>query len=403
MSYLVLARKWRPQQLDDILGQEHVTRTLTNALNSGRIAHAFLFTGARGVGKTSAARILAKALCCEAGEGPTAHPCGQCNACVEIAEGRATDVFEIDAASNTGVGNVREIIDNVRYLPSKARFKIYIVDEVHMLSTGAFNALLKTLEEPPAHVKFILATTDVHKIPVTILSRCQRYDFRRIPLVRIAERLSEILQAEKVQHDPSAMTLVARESEGSMRDAQSLLEQVLTFADGRALDAALTRDALGVADRAALGDVVDAILGRAPATVLERVKEVHERGLDLKRFGDALVEYVRDLMVAGLLDEPSRVLDRPKDEIQDLVARAGRVDAVTLGRLFDALCAVVEQVGESAYPRFALEVGLARLAEAPPRLPVGALVERLGRIEAALAGRPAARGGAASGPFGRSR
>ena len=405
MSYLVLARKWRPQQFDAILGQEHVTRTLTNAVNSGRIAHAFLFTGARGVGKTSAARILAKALCCEQGDGPVARPCGTCNSCVEIADGNATDVFEIDAASNTGVANVREIIDNVRYLPSKARFKIYIIDEVHMLSTGAFNALLKTLEEPPSHVKFILATTDVHKIPVTILSRCQRFDFRRIVLERIATRLSEILTAEDIDHDPSAMSLVARESEGSMRDAQSLLEQVLTFADGRRVDAETVRSSLGVADRGMLGLLVGAITDREPGLVLEQVKEIHDRGLDLKKFGDALIEYVRDLMVARLAREPGRLLDRPADEVAELVERAGRIDAPTLQRLFERISDVVQSVAQSPYPRFALEVGLASLAEAPPRLPVDALVEQLGRIEAGLAGRPVstppvARGGAAApSPF----
>src|SRR5688572_13201622 len=200
MTYVVLARKWRPQQFADILGQEHVTQTLTNAIGAERIAHAFLFSGPRGSGKTSAARILAKALCCIAQKGPTATPCGVCAQCLEITEGRSTDVFEIDAASHTGIDNVRDIIDNVRYLPSSARFKIYVIDEVHMLSTGAFNALLKTLEEPPPHVKFVLATTDVHKVPVTILSRCQRYDFRRIPSTRIAERLSAILTEEKIDH-----------------------------------------------------------------------------------------------------------------------------------------------------------------------------------------------------------
>jgi DNA polymerase III subunit gamma/tau len=396
VSYLVLARKWRPQQLAEILGQEHVTRTLTNALVSGRIAHAFLFTGARGVGKTSAARILAKALCCERDGAPTATPCGECTACVEIAEGRATDVFEIDAASNTGVANVREIIDNVRYLPSKARFKIYIIDEVHMLSTGAFNALLKTLEEPPSHVKFILATTDVHKVPVTILSRCQRYDFRRIPLTRVAKRLSEILHAEGLAHEEAALYAVARESEGSMRDAQSLLEQVLTYAHGRALDGALVREALGVADQAVLRDTVEAILGRKPGRVLEIVREVHDRGLDLKRFADAVVEQVRDLLVALLVEDPRTVLDRPTDEIEELKARAKKTDAPTLERLFERLCAVVETMAESPYPRFALEVGLASAAEEPPRLPIADLLGKLDRLEATLASPAAAQGGAAA-------
>ena len=416
MSYLVLARKWRPQQFAEILGQEHITRTLTNALTSGRIAHAFLFTGARGVGKTSAARILAKALCCEASDGPNAQPCGVCASCTEISESRATDIIEIDAASNTGVSNVREIIDNVRYLPSKARFKIYIIDEVHMLSTGAFNALLKTLEEPPSHVKFILATTDVHKIPVTILSRCQRYDFRRIPTTRIAERLSEILAAESIEHEPSDLSLIARESEGSMRDAQSLLEQVLTFADGRKLDGELIRDSLGVADRAVLADTVGAIMGRQPGRVLEQVKTVYDRGLDLKRFGDALIEYSRDLLVAKLVNAPENLLDRPSDEIETLVTQAKNFDAANLERLFEELSKVVQKLGQSAFPRFTLEVGLASLAEQPTRVPVTDLMRKLEALEGQLImggpngntggtrpDRRAAPGGAAaSRPFQRS-
>jgi len=416
MSYLVLARKWRPPQFADILGQEHITRTLTNALTSGRIAHAFLFTGARGVGKTSAARILAKALCCEASDGPNAQPCSVCSSCTEISESRATDVIEIDAASNTGVSNVREIIDNVRYLPSKARFKIYIIDEVHMLSTGAFNALLKTLEEPPSHVKFILATTDAHKIPVTILSRCQRYDFRRIPTTRIAERLSEILSAESIEHEPSDLSLIARESEGSMRDAQSLLEQVLTFADGRKLDGDLIRESLGVADRAVLATTVEAIMGRQPADVLEQVKTVYDRGLDLKRFGDALIEYSRDLLVAKLVNSPENLLDRPSDEIETLVTQARKFDAPNLERLFEELSNVVRKLGQSAFPRFTLEVGLASLAEQPMRVPVTELMRKLDALEGKLvmggssrstgsarSDRSAAPGGAAaSRPFRRS-
>jgi DNA polymerase III subunit gamma/tau len=388
MSYVVLARKWRPQQFADVLGQEHVTRTITNAINAGRIAHAFLFSGPRGVGKTSAARILAKALCCEKDGKPTATPCGVCRQCLEITEGRSTDVFEIDAASHTGVDNVREIIDNVRYLPSSARFKIYVIDEVHMLSTGAFNALLKTLEEPPLHVKFILATTDVHKVPVTILSRCQRYDFRRIPLAEIAARLSGILQKESLDHDPSALSLIAREAEGSMRDAQSLLEQVLAFADGRRLDAALVRDALGVVDGALIRRAFDALLEHRPGEVFGVASEVHDRGLDVKRFADALVEEARDLLAARIVADPDTVIDRPKDEIAELVSRAKSVDSISLERIFEQLSKVVEDVGNSEHPRFTLEIGLAAIAERPERVPVEELLQKLAKLESALAAVP---------------
>lgn len=380
MSYVVLARKWRPQRFEDVLGQEHVTRTLRNAIEADRVAHAFLFSGPRGVGKTSAARILAKALCCTAGDGPTPEPCGQCRACQEITEGRSTDVFEIDAASHTGVDNVREIIDNVRFLPASARFKIYVIDEVHMLSQGAFNALLKTLEEPPEHVKFVLATTDVHKVPVTILSRVQRYDFRRIPGPQIVERLQQILNRERVEHDPAALHVLAREAEGSMRDAQSLLEQVRAFAGDRPLDAGLVREALGVVDGRLLRETLDALLERRPGDVFDRVAEVHGRGLNLVRFTEALLTDVRDLLVARLVPEPAASLDRPADEVEALVQRARRTDAATFERLFEQLSRLVESVAESTHPRFALEVGLAAMAEAPPRVDLEALVDRLDRL-----------------------
>ncbi|MCA9514551.1 MAG: DNA polymerase III subunit gamma/tau, partial [Myxococcales bacterium] len=222
MSYLVLARKWRPQGFEAIIGQEHVTRTLKNAIEQDRIHHAFLFCGARGVGKTTAARVLARALNCNATPGPTTEPCGQCAACTEIAAGTAMDVFEIDGASNRGINEIRELRDGVAYAPQRDRTKIYIIDEVHMLTTEAFNALLKTLEEPPAHVKFIFATTEPHKIPVTILSRCQRFDFKRIPLATMVDYLAKMLADEGVAIDDGGLRVVARESEGSMRDALSL-------------------------------------------------------------------------------------------------------------------------------------------------------------------------------------
>src|SRR5262245_13187627 len=249
MAYLVSARRWRPQTFEDLIGQEHVARTLGNAIRSDRVAHAFLFTGVRGVGKTTAARILAKALNCE--RGPTPTPCNVCVNCLEITAGNAVDVLEIDGASNTGVDDVREIIDNVRYQPAKSRFKIYIIDEVHMLSTSAFNALLKTLEEPPPHVKFIFATTDPHKVPHTIHSRCQRYDFKRIPLRLIVERLAHIVRSDGIEVSERALFLVAREAEGSMRDAQSMLDQVIAFAGKKVRDEDVA-DALGLADRSGL-------------------------------------------------------------------------------------------------------------------------------------------------------
>src|SRR5512140_1005150 len=235
LSYLVLARKWRPQTFRDLIGQEHVSQTLKNAIDSGRVAHAFLFTGGRGVGKTSAARILAKALNCE--QGPAPEPCNACSACEEITAGNSVDVFEIDGASNTSVDDIRDLRETVKYLPSRCRYKIFIIDEVHMLSTSTFNALLKTLEEPPPHVKFIFATTEPHKVPITILSRCQRFDFKRIALPRIVARLRYIVDQEKVSVSDEALAVVARKGDGSMRDALSTLDQVLAFCGESVADA----------------------------------------------------------------------------------------------------------------------------------------------------------------------
>jgi DNA polymerase-3 subunit gamma/tau len=230
MSYLVLARKWRPKTFADLVGQEHVAQTLRNAIAQDRLAHAFLFTGARGVGKTTIARVLAKSLNCLSAKGPTAEPCATCAACDEIAKGIDVDVKEIDGASNNSVEDVRRLQESLPYLPQRDRFKVVIIDEVHMLSTGAFNALLKTMEEPPPHVKFIFATTEVHKVPITILSRCQRYDFKLIPTQRIRERIEFILKEEGIAHDDASVALVAREAAGSMRDALSLLDQVIAGA-----------------------------------------------------------------------------------------------------------------------------------------------------------------------------
>src|ERR671922_2012090 len=265
MSYLVLARKWRPQSFEDITGQASITRTLQNAIRTKRIAHAYLFTGVRGVGKTTAARILAKALNCD--QGPTLNPCNSCTQCQEITNGNSIDVLEIDGASNRGIDEVRQIIDNARYQPAKSRFKIYIIDEVHQVTKDAFNALLKTLEEPPSFVKFILATTEPHRLPETILSRCQRFDFRRISLREIVERLADIAKHEKLKITEGALVLLAREADGSMRDAQSLLEQVLAFvepgsdqAESPAVDEKALQDILGLAERQILYEISRAVI-----------------------------------------------------------------------------------------------------------------------------------------------
>src|SRR5262245_17626780 len=292
-EYTVLARRYRPKQFRDLVGQEAVAQALVNALESGRVAHAYLFTGARGVGKTSSARILAKALNCE--KGPTATPCDACDVCRAVASGEDVDVLEIDAASNRGIDDVREIRQAVRSRPSRARFKVYIIDEVHMLSKEAFNALLKTLEEPPPHVKFILATTEVQKIPVTILSRCQRFDFLGISLPRIVERLREVVAAEGLEADDDALELVARRAGGSMRDAQSLLDQLLAFG-GERLTAEQVHHMLGTAHDDRVAELAAAVLERDPKRALELIGQAAGEGLQLGELLDQLLDYWRDLM-----------------------------------------------------------------------------------------------------------
>jgi DNA polymerase-3 subunit gamma/tau len=397
MSYLVLARKWRPQNFEEIAGQEHITRTLQNAIQSNRIAHAYLFTGVRGVGKTTAARILAKALNCE--KGPTPKPCNQCSQCEQITSGAAIDVLEIDGASNRGIDEIRQIIENVRYQPAQSRFKIYVIDEVHQVTKDAFNALLKTLEEPPPSVKFILATTEPHRLPETILSRCQRYDFRSIALREIVQQLEKISKKEGLKITEGALVLLAREADGSMRDAQSLLEQVLACAQstnesGASVDEGLLHDILGLAKRHVLYDLSKAVLEGNAAGCIELVSEVAAEGRDLCRLSRDLLEHFRNLLVARLLDAAkkrenlveARLLDLPEQEIQELRIQAKDVSIETLLDYFDFMAAGDEELARSSNPRFALETIMVRLATLPKTLPVAQLLERLERLEKSLSG-----------------
>ncbi len=397
MSYLVIARKWRPQTFSDIAGQEPITRTLQNAISANRIAHAYLFTGVRGVGKTTAARILAKALNCE--KGPTPNPCGRCSQCEEIAQGSSIDVLEIDGASNRGIDEIRQIIDNVRYHPAHSRFKIYIIDEVHQVTKDAFNALLKTLEEPPPSVKFILATTEPHRLPATILSRCQRYDFRRINLREIVQRLGAIAKSEGLSITEGALVLLAREADGSMRDAQSLLEQVLAMAappDAKGekvpADEGLLQEVLGLADRSTLYEISAAVLDGDAQKCVELVSNVVSRGRDVNRLSRDLVEHFRNLLVARLManggvsaNQTTPLLDLPDQEIAELTEQSRALSIETLLDYFDFMAAGDEEIGRSATPRFALESLLIRLAGLPQTLPVADLIERLERLE----GKPA--------------
>jgi DNA polymerase-3 subunit gamma/tau len=396
MAYLVLARKWRPQRFDDIVGQGHVTQVLRNAIGAGRIAHAYLFTGVRGVGKTTAARILAKALNCE--KGPTANPCNECSQCVEITEGRALDVYEIDGASNRGIDEVRQIIENVKYQPAKSRFKIYIIDEVHQVTKDAFNALLKTLEEPPPFVKFILATTEPHRVPETILSRCQRFDFRRISTREVVERLRYIAGTESLSITGGALLLLAREAEGSMRDAQSLLEQILSYAPpgaaGTNIDERLIEDILGVTERRVLYELSQAVIQGDARKCVDLVAQVVDQGKDITRLSKELVEHFRNLLVLCLTKEPPareagavefhQLLDLPDQEIDALRLQAAELSADTLLDYFRFMAEGDEEVARSAYPRFALEASLIRLATLPGTLPIGQLLDRLESLEKKL-------------------
>lgn len=380
MSYLVLARKWRPQTFHDLTGQEHVTLTLKNAIESGRVAHAFLFTGARGVGKTSSARILAKTLNCE--KGPTTEPCNVCPACREITDGNSVDVMEIDGASNNGVDEIRELRDNVKYLPSNSRYKIFIIDEVHMLSNSAFNALLKTLEEPPPHIKFIFATTEPHKVPITILSRCQRFDFKRISLAMIFARLRFILDQEKVSMSDAALTMIARKGDGSMRDALSALDQVLAFCGDTVADADVI-SLLGAVDRALLFAAVDAVFARDTAALVGIVKRVDDCGCNMRHFCHELIDIMRTLLIVKTVPSAADLLDLSEKEIAEGRALAAKVDLQTVQRCIAILLKTDGEMAHSSFARLLMEMAMIRMATLAPTLPVNELLDRLKALESA--------------------
>ena len=380
-GYLAIARKWRPRTLEEMAGQTHVTRTLGNALASGRLHHAFLFTGARGVGKTTAARAFARSLNCA--KGPALTPCGECGPCIEIPNGTSQDVIEVDGASNNSVEDVRDLRDGVRYLPSSSRFKIYVIDEVHMLSKGAFNALLKTLEEPPPHVKFIFATTEANKIPETILSRVQRFDFKRIPGPVVAERLRLICDSEGVVVSDGALRMVARAGEGSMRDSQSLLDQVLSFGGMAPTDEQVTA-ILGLVDRRMLYDMLEGLLAADAPRCLDAVALVYESGYEISQFTGELLELVRDTALVALSPKAVRHMDAPEEERERLARLATGVPAEQLARTFHVLLEVHDQVAKASRPRMVLEMAVARLVAIRPAEAMGPLVDRLAELERRL-------------------
>ncbi|HET7203276.1 MAG TPA: DNA polymerase III subunit gamma/tau [Steroidobacteraceae bacterium] len=397
MSYLVLARKWRPRSFDQLVGQDHVRRALTNALDSGRIHHAFLFTGTRGVGKTTIARIFAKSLNCETGISST--PCGKCSTCLDIDAGRFVDLLEVDAASRTKVDDTRELLDNVQYSPARGRYKVYLIDEVHMLSTHSFNALLKTLEEPPPHVKFLLATTDPQKLPVTVLSRCLQFHLRRLPLPLIYERLALIATAEKVEFEPGALRAVARGAEGSMRDALSLLDQVLAFGGGKALEAEV-RTLLGTLDRRHVQGILTALAQKDGAALMRQAAHLDERAPD---YGQALGELSAAIQRMALLQA---LPDLPpgEDEEEDAVLGelAAKFDAGDLQLLYQIAINSRRDLDYAPDARAGFEMALLRmLAFRPQDAPPVAAPAAGGGVRTAApatASRPAAtRAGATSG------
>ncbi len=358
-EYTVLARRYRPQQFGDLVGQEPIAQVLKNAIEGQRVAHAYLFTGARGVGKTSTARILAKCLNCV--KGPTITPCGECDMCRAIAVGEDVDVLEIDGASNNGVEQVRELRQNVNFRPSRSRYKIYIIDEVHMLSTAAFNALLKTLEEPPAHVKFIFATTEVTKIPVTILSRCQRFDFAGIGLERIVERLRQIVASEHMEADDEALYLIARRAGGSMRDAQSLLDQLLSFGSER-LSAEQVNQLLGTANEERIVALASAVLEKDAAPALDLVGALVDQGLQLGELLDQLIEYWRDLMIVQCTGQEAQALSVTGQNRQVVKQQAGRLKPDTVLAGLDILVAARSRLRNTSQGRVLIEMALVRLS-----------------------------------------
>lgn len=392
MAYTVLARKYRPQSFQDLVGQEHVARTLANAIESDRVAHAFLFTGVRGVGKTTTARLLAKALNCE--QGPTPTPCNDCGPCRDITAGIDVDVQEIDGASNNSVDDVRRLQESLPYRPQRDRYKIVIVDEVHMLSAGAFNAFLKTLEEPPDHVKFIFATTESHKVPITIRSRCQQYDFRLIPHRLIAERIREILETESLSADDEAISVVASEAAGSMRDALTLLDQLVAISDAR-ITADTVAASLGIAAREALYDVASAVLEGDGARVVMAIDGLADQSVDMQHFARQLLQLFRDLVVLKLdAGDPASWVPEEREAARRLIED---VDILELQRVFRAASIVMDEMAQSPNPKLMLEMGLVRVATRPPLQSVAELIARLD----ALQGNPGPSGGSPGGSRAR--
>ncbi len=387
MSYIVLARKWRPQNFGEVVGQQFITTTLKNSLSSGKIAHAFLFSGPRGVGKTSTARILAKSVNCE--QGPTPDPCSKCTNCTEISAGKSVDVIEIDAASHTGVGDVREIIENIKYLPVSGKTKVYIIDEVHMLSNSAFNALLKTLEEPPEHALFILATTEANKIPLTILSRCQKYDFKKVRSKEIKQSLAEITSKENIEIDDNSLNMITSESDGSLRDALSLLDQLNTTFDG-SIKYEQASKLFGIFDSSYTLSLFKSILAKDPKACLEIIFELSQKGTNPKKTIEELLRAARNAVFIKACGADISS-DLTKDEILSIEKEVQSFELITLENIFNQTLRASEDISRSAYPEIALEMNIVKLATLEHAVSVDEILDRLGSAQSNATAKPTAK------------
>lgn len=379
MSYTALYRKWRPTSFEEVRGQDHIVKTLKNQINSGRIGHAYLFCGTRGTGKTSIAKIFARAVNCE--HPVDGSPCGECSMCRQIAEGASLNVVEIDAASNNGVENIRDIREQVQYPPTDGRYRVYIIDEVHMLSIGAFNALLKTLEEPPSYVIFILATTEVHKIPITILSRCQRYDFKRISIDTIAGRLAELTQAEQIDVDDRALRYVARAADGSMRDALSLLDQCVAFHFGEKLTYDNVLEVLGAVDNRVFSKLFQAVLASDTKACIREIEEMIIQGRDLSQLVNDFVWYMRNLLIAKTTDEPGDMLDMSEENLAVLKEEAASVDTETLMRYIRIFSELSGQLRYASQKRILVEIAFIKLTTPSMEQNLDSILQRITLLE----------------------